>query len=297
MAQKIPNPRVEELGRKFVDFSESGRVLGFTRNEIDYLSLPDGWGKNEIIDRLLIDSRVCRIVANNPASFEMLEFAYFGEFTNGDEATPIDKWLNKRPAADALRNRIETVSFMASKELWDASMVVADFGSGPGRYAESVRAMSDFVAFRLWRCIDLDAYAIAIGRNSLAQYDSRLKFERANFCAPESFPAEEDKADLGLLIGVLCGMTEEQSVRLLQAIKPHFKSGGKLIAATLKVDAFEQDPESFRIYCNVLGWPLRPKTLDEVKSIFEAAKWEVESITSENGKRPGQYAVVECRLA
>jgi hypothetical protein len=82
----------------------------------------------------------------------------------------------------------------------------------------------------------------------------------------------------------------------LRKVQPHFKPGGELIAATLLTKSFEEDPQSFRIYCNVLNWQLRPKTLDEVKGVFDSAGWKIRGISSERAGGQGQYAIVRAQL-
>lgn len=290
-----PNPQVEELGRRKVSFAG---IRCIPKN-IQQL-LENDWENPDCLDWLLCNSEVCRILRKDPASSMMLNFAYFGQFLNGAEPTRFDHWLRGRKSADALRNRLDYVGRPVVEELWKLpSAKIVDFGSGPGEYARKAwLAMPGARAFDdiSWRCIELDELCNAYGRIKSRLFPFKTSFELANFMKPESYPVPEEAADLGLLIGVLCGMTPEQAVKLLIAIKPHFKPKGELIAATLLTKAFEEDPQSFRVYCNVLGWQLRPKTIEEVKEIFDQAGWLVENITSEHPTGDGQYAVVHCRL-
>jgi hypothetical protein len=98
------------------------------------------------------------------------------------------------------------------------------------------------------------------------------------------------------LIGILCGMTEETAVDCLEKIKPHFKPGAEILAATLLVNSFEEDPAVFQVLCNILGWQLRPKTFDEVKAVFQTAGYQILSIFTERENGDGEYAIVHAKI-
>jgi hypothetical protein len=91
-------------------------------------------------------------------------------------------------------------------------------------------------------------------------------------------------------------MTEEVAVDCLQKIKPHFKQGAEILAATLLVKSFEEEPTVFRVLCNILGWQLKPKTLDEVKAIFKTAGYDIISVITERENGDGEYAIVHARI-
>lgn len=47
--------------------------------------------------------------------------------------------------------------------------------------------------------------------------------------------------DYGMLIGILCGLARQERVELLTALKPYFKKGARLVAASLPDTMVEKD--------------------------------------------------------
>jgi hypothetical protein len=159
------------------------------------------------------------------------------------------------------------------------------------------RMETDKVA--LWDCVELDKYALTLGEIRAREQELQhiVKFRQANFMSGGSYPTQENRrADFGLLIGILCGMTGETAVDCLRKIKPHFRPGAEILAATLLANSFEDDPAVFRVLCNLLGWELRPKTIDEVKAVFQTAGYRILSIFTERENGDGEYAIVHARI-
>ncbi len=289
----MDNKKVEELGRLKLDFSS----VTCLPTEIRQL-LESDWKNPAVLDFFLEQSEVCRVLYKNPADFEMLEVAYFGKSLRGQVVSNgIDEWLRKSLSGQALRDRLKVVS------AWMASLVqsqnghkvtILDLGAGPGPYAfEALKGLS--LASIHWRCADIDKLALETGAKRARRLglSDVVIFEQLDFLSSKGYPTDEcQKADFALMIGILCGMSPEQAVGALQKIRPHFRSGAEIMAATLLDKAFQEDPLAFRIFCNVLGWQLRPKSLLEVKEVFSAAGYRIKQVFSERDDGKGQYAIV-----
>jgi|GEM_PF-5396028 len=218
----------------------------------------------------------------------------------------VDAKLSGSLSGQALRDRLEFVSRLAANWLRDRLVTdtvrVIDFGAGPAPYAiEAIKQLPPDLRPRLlWNCLDLDGEAMRIGEERAREegFKRYIHLHEADFLASKSYPTDDrELADFGLMIGILCGMTPEQSVRCLQKVKPYFKPKGELVAATLLQRAFDEDQDTFRVLCGYLGWQLRPKTEEKVMDIFQNAGWEIIQILSERPGGKGQYAVVHARIA
>jgi hypothetical protein len=294
------NTRVSELAQKQIDFS---KVTCFPAEIQAKLGDPRTFQDPDVLHFLLSNSEVCRVLYKNPADFEMLEMAYFGTcIRSGSWMNGVDHWLIGSLPGKALRDRLTAVSVWLADHLRpinNGRLHILDLGAGPGPYAFATLTLTNNKGVSLWDCIDADRYGLAIGevraRESGLQH--LVKFRQTNFMSKGSYPmSDSQRADFGLLIGILCGMTEEVAVDCLQKIKPHFKPGAEILAATLLVKSFQEEPTVFRILCNILGWPLRPKTLEEVMAIFKSAGYEILSIFTERDNGDGEYAIVHARI-
>jgi len=106
--------------------------------------------------------------------------------------------------------------------------------------------------------------------------------------------------DLLLLIGIICSMSPEDSVRCLGKIKQLGKSDCEILITTLSSLAFEENPKVFKVFYH-LGWHLKPKTEKEMKAIATESNWHEEWMGSErrdihNGREiPGEYMLIHAR--
>lgn len=294
--------RVEELAR---DQTVSFRDVDCIPEPIRQL-LEKDWKHHSVLQFFLEHSEVCRILRKNPADWEMLEIAYFCKSVRGmANVNGLDTWLGNSLSGQALRNRLAVTSSLVAKLLESrlslGRVKVVDFGSGPGPYAiKAVGQVTKELRDKLsWECIDLDQFALDLGEERVVKQglERVINFHRANFMSRDSYPKSvADLVDLGLMVGILCGMTCEEAVNCLRKVIPHFRQGGELIAATLLEKSFREDAEIFRIFCNVLGWQLRPKSIKEIEEVFRAAGYEIMGIHSERENGDGQYAVVHAKL-
>jgi len=289
--------QVTELGKMEVSFRE----IQVIPNDIGRL-LSTRWDDPVVLDFFLKKSEICRILFKNPADFEMLEIVYFGKSVRG-AIYGVDTWLMHTPSGQALRNRLMAVSGLAVEWIKDRLQVgpvkVLDLGAGPGPYAiETVKRLSNLCHSVSWTCVDTDRLALAFGEERVREQElDNVKFHHANFMSRDSYPLDRtDAADLGLMVGILCGMTCEEACNCLKKVVPHFKRGGEMLAATLLRKSFEEDCQTFRVLCNVIGWQLRPKTQAEVEEVFRSAGYRILNVFSEREGNDGQYAIVHARL-
>ena len=250
----MDSEKVHELSKRHIDFSEVKCLPSHIREMVGH---PEDHRRLEVLEYFLANSEVCRILYKNPADFEMLEYAYFWRFVrpqSGDDST--DRWLCGAPSAQALRDRLAKVSDWVADHLSERvcdgnSYRVLDLGAGPGPYAlGALEKLREKNLALLWDCIDLDRLALAIGtiRAHQAGLDGVITFRAANFMSSSSEPNDDSKADFGLLIGILCGMSPENSTQCLHKIKPHFKPGAEIMAATLLKKVFMKTPTCSESY-------------------------------------------------
>lgn len=297
-----PKGRVAELGLERLDFSKED---AFPPEIQKMLGCPERYKDEDVLRFLLRQSEICRILRKNPADFEMLDAVYFGEFVRVDPHTNgVDRFLANSLSGQALRDRLDVIPRMTADilrpRLEDGETVkVLDLGAGPGPYAfPTIALLGEFAKQLQWECVDIDRLALDLGafRAKDLGLERIITFRRANFMSRNSFPAPGDEADFGLLVGILCSMTMEESVACLKKVRPHFKAGAEVIVPTLALQAFLEDKLTFRVLCNVLGWELRPKTIEEVEEVFSEAGYKKIGIYSERDNGTGQYAIVHARI-
>ncbi|MBW2116726.1 MAG: hypothetical protein JRF53_07945 [Deltaproteobacteria bacterium] len=78
--------------------------------------------------------------------------------------------------------------------------------------------------------------------------------------------------DYGLLIGILCGLTYPEKVGLLKDIKPHFKPGAKLMAASLLDEMVKEDLLCAYILRETTGWGLQSPQFGELGRALQISR-------------------------
>jgi 2-polyprenyl-3-methyl-5-hydroxy-6-metoxy-1,4-benzoquinol methylase len=287
--------QVQELGKKKLDFTSVScfppriqALLG------DPATLEDSAKFNEVLAYTTSHSAIADILHKNPASDGMLRIVY--PDANGHPLTEgLDRFLSRSLSGQALRDRLKYCSdWLAENFILEGKRVI-DLGAGSGSYAfEALRvkgmAPQDFI----WDCIDLDPDAIKVGEECAEKMSlqKNVLFRQGNFMSEKSATAP---ADFAVLIGVLCGMDKETATNCLLRSKAHLKEGGEIFAATLLLRSFEEDPLTFRVLCNIGGWQLRPKKMEQVEEIFTTSGYRILSINSERPGGSGQYAIVHAK--
>lgn len=297
---QVPSEQVQALARRDLDFSgEKWHCLPSVIRDIIAHPLTDG-DRRRVFDYTTTHSEIARILAARPASNEMLELVYPDRNGEMSLTNPLDQALSRSISGQALRDRLEVCSKWLASNFVRPKKRVVDLGGGSGRYAFRAFDEKGHVPSRFtWVIMDLDPGALMIaatlaGSHRLIEVGAAVETQEANFLSEES--VSDKKADYAVLIGVLCGMDKATAVAVLRRIKVHLKPGAELLAATLLQKAFDEDPNTFRILCNVGGWQLRPKTHGQVVKIFRSAGWKIiGDIMSERPGGNGQYAIVHAR--
>lgn len=287
----MKNEQVFALGQRIIDFSDV-EVLPAEIREL--ISSPTTFSDPRVLEYTTKNSAIARILHENPASDRMLRIVY--PDTDKHPLTEgLDRFLSRSFSGQALRDRLDICSRWLADHFVSPDFFIGDFGGGSGSYAfETLRIKEPPQRFQ-WQILDLDAEAVYICRQRASEknWAGIISAREGNFMSSKSV---QEKYDYAILIGVLCGMDHETAIKCLRRIQSHLKPGAEILAATLLMRAFEEDPRTFRLLCNVGGWQLRPKYTSEVTEIFSEAGWRIIDIMSERQGRPGQYAIVHAKI-
>lgn len=233
-----------------------------------------GW-KEVVVSYCMSHSRIIPALAKNPGTFTMLEKMYHFEPVEG----PIDHYfLDSIPGGQALRNRYYTVTDKACEHVSqilqkNGSCLMIDIGSGPGRNGiDMCRKRPDFNGNIRIDCIDIDPEAIALGKK-LVETNNVKQVEFVERSMTRLGDRYNGIVDYGLLIGILCGLTFVERVGLLVVLKPYFKPGGMLMAASLLDTMLMKGLFCAWFLREGTGWGLMYPALGELKKAFEAAGW------------------------
>lgn len=286
-----------DLKKEFEALSVYGR---FPKEVGELLGDPETLLNQTLVQKVLsyttFVSIICKILYSNPASDSMLRIVYPDR---KDQPIPPERWLDillsRSLSGQALRDRLDVCSKLLVQEFFRSGARGVDLGGGSGSYFfEAAKIIKPIPAGLVHEVVDLDPEALSEARMRVQDsgLEKYLLTREANFMSSKSFPASHNLFDYAVLIGVLCGMDHDTAVRCLIAARQHMKHGGRLLAATLLQQAFDEDPTTFWLLCCIGGWQLRPKSNHDVSSIFAEAGWTVTKVLSERASAKGQYAIV-----
>jgi len=241
----------------------------------------DGW--DIVTDYFRENSEIIPALTKNPGTFAMLERMYHFEPSRG----VIDNYFLKcKSGGQALRNRYQTVTAKACEHVSEmlaenGKCLMIDIGSGPGRNGiDMCRQMPNLNGNIRIDCIDIDPEAIEKGMELVHAYRiKQIEFVQKSMTRLHSrYPGN---VDYGLLIGILCGLTKEERIGLLSAIKPYFRKGAKLVAASLLDRMADEDLLCAYILRETTCWGLQYPPIGELKEVFEMAGWKSEEFFQE----------------
>lgn len=222
-------------------------------------------------------SFISRVLMECPATFKMLEVIYTRD--NLDSSV-VDNYFYNSLSGCALRNRMRAVISWTTKQLrklinQQRSVRVVNLGSGPGRDTIEILAKNpQWVNVVHVDCIDTDQEALVKGQKLAEERGVAQSF---NFINEDFLKIRfKDEVDLGLMIGVLCGLQPCNCITVLKRVKRgfKFKSGGKLVASNVSTMMLEKDSFTSHILKWIIGWELVYKTPINLKGIFESAGWK-----------------------
>lgn len=287
----------KDLRKEFAALSVYGRFPEEIQELLgDPETLLDPTLVRKVLSYTTLNSIICQILHSDPASDSMLRIVYPDR---KDQPIPPERWLDillsRSLSGQALRNRLDVCSKLLVKEYFRPVARGVDLGGGSGSYFfEAAKITKPLPEGLVHEVVDLDPEALSVARMRVQDsgLEKYLRTREVNFMFSKNFPAPQDRFDYAVLIGVLCGMDHETAVRCLKAARQHVKPCGRILAATLLQQAFDEDPTTFWLLCCIGGWQLRPKSEEEVISIFVEANWTIEKVFSERASQPGQYAIV-----
>ncbi len=250
----------------------------------------------EVVDRFM-ESRVMRNLSINPGTSFGTDLMY--------RLIPIQDSVEKyflmsKAGGISLRGRFDSVvgrSIRMIREILDkhSHCHLADFGAGAGTTAmEILRLMNEERGFISIDCIDIDEKSLSVGREKsrIGGFDE-IEFVKSDMTKMKDFYKENSKLDIGLLIGVLCGMPHRHRVLLLKTLKRYFKPGGKMIAAALLEKMAQDDLFSAYLLREITGWQLQYRSLGDLESAFVEAGWKYLSYFQEEPTRFYEIGIAE----
>ena len=232
--------------------------------------------KIAVVDYFRKSSFISKVLIKDPGTFKMLEVMYTGEMIQG----VIDEYVFKSLNGQALRNRLSSVITEVGKIVQTrinrkTGMKILNMGSGPARDTIEILVRNPhFTDFVSVDCADVDSEALQKGKELIQEKGFSKNF---NFLEKNLMELSyRNEIDMGLLIGILCGLENRACVAVLKRIKRYFKKGGILVASNILETMLEQDPFVAWLIDNVIGWKLVYKTTEELQQIFEKAgyKWK-----------------------
>lgn len=231
-----------------------------------------GWDK--VVNYFMTNSRIIPALAENPGTFTMLEKIYRFEPVRGT----IDNYFLQCKSGVSLHSRYKIVTAKASEHITEIAAnqghcLMIDIGSGPGRNGIDIcyqhPELNGSVKID---CIDIDPEAIIKGKSLVAERGIKhVEFVQKSMTKLSAhYPGN---VDYGLLIGILCGLTRPERVKLLSDIRPYFRKGARLVAASLGEQMAVDDLLCGYILRETTGWGLQYTRLGELKKVFEEAGW------------------------
>lgn len=229
--------------------------------------------RKEMIEYFRRESCMLRELMDNPGTYRMPEHIYRGE-----AAGWLDDHLACSPSGRALKNRIRAVVVATEGLVLDKMRSnggrarIINMGCGTGRDTLLMMKKNPRWSDRVRvECVDLDMEALDSGREfARAMEISNVDFVEANILSL----TRREEFDVGLLVGVLCGIPASRCVAILKKIKPYFKKGGILVASNVTTAMIDQDPLVSYILEEFVGWRLVYKTPQQLRHIFERAGYE-----------------------
>ena len=242
---------------------------------------------NLVVDYFQNNSKIIPALCENPGTYTMLEKMYHFEDISG----VIDNYfLRSISGGQALLHRYNTVNQKMIEHIDDIlknqdKCLMLDIGSGPARNCVDVLKIKPEYKKKVdMHCIEIDEDAIIEGEKLLNKYSiDNVLFVKKSMTKLSTM--YDSNVDYGILIGILCSLTYEEKVGILQRLKNCFKPGAKLVAATLTEAMAEKDLLCAYILRETTGWSLQYPKLGKLKEAFEEAGWVYEGYFQEEPTR------------
>lgn len=243
-------------------------------------------GASEVIRYFNDNSINIPELSEYPGTFTMLERMYgFDETLHIDN--PIDCFFKASlPAFTSLSARFSTVNEQATTHINkilenQEKCLVLDLGSGPGRNCiQLVLDNPEFAKRVEFYCIDTDPSAIRYGIKLVKHHElTNIHFIEKSMATLHRM--YRHSADYGLIIGVLCGLNEEERIALLKVVRPYFKPGARVVGAGLLDTMLTLDLFCTYILRETAGWILQYSPIGVIENSFNGAGYTYEGYFQE----------------
>ncbi len=263
---RLLNQLPKEIGNSLLTGFLNGKSLGLSE-------------RKSIANYFRNHSFISRVLMKDPGTFEMLEVIYTGENVHG----AIDNYLFNAVSSKALQNRLSSVIVktgeIVQKKLADKenlNLKILNLGSGTGRDTIGVLSKGTFDNSVFVECVDIDYMAL-----EKAKVLARENAVEKNFKFVEGSLTKlsyRNEIDIGLMIGILCGLPSRVCMIVLRKMKKYFKKGAKLIVSNVLQTMQEQDPFMAYLLDVIIGWKLVYKTPKQLQEIVKEAGYQWEGI-------------------
>lgn len=238
-----------------------------------YLKMPLSASEEEdILDYFISNSVFSAATLANPATSVVTEFLY-----EPKASSIIDKYFSASKGGDAIHSRIirveENLHLLIDKYLKNGKVLLGNLGGGPGRDVTDVFSKYYRDSDKVFSInIDKDKNALKRGKRMAERggVADRIKFLDASFTRHKP----KEKFDIIILVGVLCGLPTETCILLLKKIKPMLAKGGSIMVSNVAPKMLQDDPFTYFIMNDIMGWSLVFKEEAVLKDIFKKAGFE-----------------------
>ncbi|MFA5431629.1 MAG: class I SAM-dependent methyltransferase [Candidatus Paceibacterota bacterium] len=261
--------------------SDNERIKDLVISKYLKLSL-SGKQEEDILDYFINNSVFSAATLANPSTSVVTEFLY-----DPKASSPIDKYFFASKGGAAILSRLirteENLHLLIDEHLKDGKVLIGNLGGGLGRdvvnvFSRYYRENNNVMAIN----VDKDKNAIKRGKRmaEAGGVIDKIEFPESNFMRYKA----KEKFNIIIMVGVLCALPFDTCVAILKHIKPLLAKGGSIMVSNVAPKMLEDDPFTYFIMSNIMGWNLIFKEEEVLKSIFEKAGfiWE-KSFTDDFG--------------
>lgn len=262
------------------------------------------------------NSHILNILIKSPASSRFTEIVYgTKEGEEGTEAEKImkrfmfgkedgelkdiDYWCLGTESCQAVHNRFSAIVSNTKRYVEEFltdndGIVIGNFGSGVGRDTMEIAKDPKYGSKVKTDLIDINKKALTTARNLAKHYGIGSQIETVGRSLVSLDGNFRKKYDIGLLIGVLCGLKNSVCVDILESIRENMKDNSVLIMSNASPELETKRPESVNGFRkNVIGWDFVFKNEGKLKEISEIGGFEM--IDSFRDEPYGHHAIAIAR--
>ncbi|MDZ7700105.1 MAG: class I SAM-dependent methyltransferase [Deltaproteobacteria bacterium] len=222
--------------------------------DVDFRNLlsEDPHRVQEAQEKIVSQSKILNEIRNEHSGYSMPFLTYTQDFSFAepieDHNLKLDQLILSYDIIDSLRRRHMALSHaILPNEIRRLSdlrsgndLVIKNLGSGVGLDVINAVTHTNSYVRQVWN-YDINPVAIGLGKR-ITQYLKERGDLNENTVAyrKESFLRSREKADIVLLIGVICGMTDRAASLILKAVYRNLRGGA--IVSSSNINMVEKDP-------------------------------------------------------